>query len=125
MRASEEKTGHGENNLMHVQREKPLIPFWSEDRGLSFFLGFLLVMTVLVPMFRMSRYERIGVDLIFALIFFSGAVATVRNRILMYLIMALAILGFAADLIVEFRSSLGYWGWDTALKTSAWPFWLF
>jgi len=118
MRASEENKGRGKNGLMHVQRDKPPIPFWSEDRGLSFFLAFLLVMTVLVPMFRMSRYERIGVDLIFALIFFSGAVATVRNRLLMYLIMALAILGFAADLIVEFRSSLGYWGWDTALKTS-------
>jgi hypothetical protein len=103
---------------MRKQTEKPLFPFWAEDRGLSFFLAFLVIMTIFVPMFRMSRYGRIGVDLIFALIFFSGAVATIRKRILMYLIMALTVLGFTADLMVEFNPSLGYWGWDTALKVS-------
>jgi hypothetical protein len=36
----------------------------------------------------------------------------------MYLIMALTVLEFTADLIVEFNPSLGYWGWDTALKIS-------
>ena len=103
---------------MRKQTEIPLFPFWAEDRGLSFFLAFLVIMTIFVPMVRMSRYGRIGVDLIFALMFFSGAVATIRQRILMFLIMALTVLGFTADLIVEFRPSLGYWGWDTALKIS-------
>jgi hypothetical protein len=103
---------------MRKQTEKPLFPFWAEDRGLSFFLVFLVIMTIFVPMFPLSRYGRIGVDLIFALIFFSSAVATIRKRILMYLIMALTVLGFTADLIVEFKPSLGYWGWDTTLKIS-------
>jgi hypothetical protein len=36
----------------------------------------------------------------------------------MYLVIALTVLEFTADLIVEFNPSLGHWGWDTALKIS-------
>ncbi len=57
-------------------------------------------------------------DLIFALMLFSGAIATIRQRVFMYLIVALTVLEFTADLIVEFNPSLGHWGWDTALKVS-------
>jgi len=98
--------------------DTPLFPFWIEDRGLSFFLAFLVLVTVFVPMVTLSRYGRIGLGLIFALMLFSGAVATIRHRILMYLIIALTVLEFAADLIVEFNPSFGHWGWDTALKIS-------
>jgi hypothetical protein len=48
----------------------------------------------------------------------SGAIATVPKRMLMYLIIALTILEFTADLIVEFNPSFGTSGWDTALKLS-------
>ncbi len=54
----------------------------------------------------------------FALMLFSGAVATIRKGILMYLVIALTVLEFAADLIVEFNPSFGHWGWDTTLKIS-------
>jgi Ion channel len=103
--------------MMNEKRAK-LIPFWIEDKGLSFFLGFLVFMTILVPMVRLSRSSRIVIDLIFALIFFSGAVATIRKRILVYLALAFTLLEFTADLIIEFYPSLGYWGWDTTLKIS-------
>ena len=101
---------------MRKQSEAPLLPFWLEDRGLSVFLGFLVLITIFVPMFRLSRLGRIGIDLIFALMLFSGAIATIRNKILMYLIVGVTILEFTADLIVEFNPSLGHWGLDTALK---------
>src|ERR1700730_12754744 len=101
---------------MHRYTEKPLFPFWVEDRGLSFFLAFLVLITIFVPMIRLSRNGRIGLDLIFALMLFSGAVATIRKRVLMYLVIALTVLEFAADLIVEFNPSLGHWVWNTALK---------
>jgi hypothetical protein len=94
----------------------PLPGFWSHDRGLSFFLGFLVLMTIFVPMVRQSRPERIVLDLAFALMLVSGAIATIRQPIIMYLIIVLTILGFAADLIVEFQPSLIQWDWDTALK---------
>jgi hypothetical protein len=53
---------------------RQLTGFWREDRLLSFFLGFLVLMTIFVPM----------VDLTFALMLLSGAIATVYKRMLMY-----------------------------------------
>jgi hypothetical protein len=96
----------------------PVFPFWVEDRGLSFFLAFLIIATIFVPMVTLSRFGRIGIGLMFALMLFSGAVATVRKTIVMYLVIALTVLEFAADLVVEFKPSFGHWGWDTALKIS-------
>ena len=52
---------------------------------------------------------------LFALMVFSGAVATIRNRVLMYLVIALTVLEFTADLLVEFIPSFHHSGWDTAL----------
>jgi len=54
----------------------------------------------------------------FALMLFSGAVATIRQRTLTVLVIAVTVLGFAADLIVKLIPSLGHWGWDTAFKIS-------
>jgi len=98
--------------------DAPLFPFWIEDRGLSSFLALLVIITIFVPMIRLSRPGRIGLDLVFAFMLFSGAVATIRQKILMYLVVGLTVLEFAADLIVEFNSSLGHLGFDTALKVS-------
>ena len=95
-----------------------MFPFWVEDRGLSFFLSFLIIATIFVPMVTLSRFGRIGIGLVFALLLFSGAVATIRKSTLMYLVIALTVLEFAADLVVEFKPSFGHWGWDTALKIS-------
>ena len=90
--------------------------FWREDRHLSFFLGFLVLMTIFVPMVGESRPGRIAIDLTFALMLFSGAIATVAKRTLMSLVIALTILEFTADLIVEFNPTFSPRGWDTALK---------
>ena len=101
--------------MVGKQKERRLPSFWSEDRLLSFFLAFLVLMTIFVPMIGLSRPGRIAIDLVFALMLLSGAIATVPKRMLMYLIIALTILEFTADLIVEFNPSSG---WDTALKLS-------
>ena len=90
--------------------------FWREDRHLSFFLAFLVLMTIFVPMIGESRPGRIAIDLTFALMLLSGAIATVNKRMLLYLIIALTILEFTADLIVEFNPSFSPRGWDTAIK---------
>ena len=96
----------------------PLAGFWIQDRGLSFFLAFLVFMIFFVPVVRLSRPERVAVDLTFVLMLVSGAIATIRLRILMYLIIALTILEVTANLIVEFNPSLVHWDWDSALKVS-------
>lgn len=99
--------------MMNEKRAKLI---WIEDKGLSFFLGFLVFMTIFVPMVRLSRSGRIVIDLIFVLIFLSGAVATIRKRMLVYLALTFTVVEFTADLIVEFYPLFGYWGWDTTLK---------
>jgi hypothetical protein len=107
-----------ENQTMPKATDTPLFPFWVEDRGLSFFLGFLVLIIIFVPMIRLSRPGRIGLDLAFAFMLFSGAVATIRQRALMYLVLVVTVFEFAADLVVEFNSPLAHLGWDTALKIS-------
>lgn len=89
-----------------------------QDRLLSFFLAFLVLTTVFVPMIGLSRPGRVVVDVIFALMLLSGAVATLDKRLLMSLVIALSILEFAADLFVEFNPSFSFRGWDTALKVA-------
>src|SRR6202521_2868167 len=73
-------------------------------------------MTIFVPMVGLSRPGRIAIDLTLPLMLLSGAIATIYKRMLMYLIIALTILEFTADLIVEFNPSFSPRGWDTALK---------
>jgi hypothetical protein len=102
----------GENDVTDIR----LPGFWREDRLLSFFLGFLVLMTIVVPMLGLSRPGRIAIDLTFALMLLSGAIATVNTRMLMFLIVALTVLEFTADLVVEFNPSFSPRGWDTALK---------
>lgn len=71
-----------ETQTAATSKDTSLFPFWVEDRGLSFFLAFLVLITILVPMIPLSRLGRIGLDLVFALMLFSIAVATIRQRAL-------------------------------------------
>src|SRR5580700_1448301 len=89
-----------------------------QDRLLSFFLAFLVLTTILYPMLGPSRPGRIVIDVIFALLLLSGAIATLDKPLLMSLIIALSVLEYAADLFVEFNPSFSFRGWDTALKVS-------
>jgi hypothetical protein len=90
--------------------------YWREDHLLSVFLAFLILITIFVPMFGLSRPGRIAVDLIIAFMLLSGAIATVGKRMLIYFIVALTILGLATDLMVEFYPWFSARGWDSALK---------
>jgi len=98
---------------MRKQNRRTVFPIWIEDRGLSFFLAFLVLIAVVVPMVHLSRPGRIGLDTIFALMLVSGAIATIRYRTLLYLIVVTG-MEFTADLIVEFNPAFRHWGLDTA-----------
>jgi hypothetical protein len=50
--------------------------------GTEFFLAFLVLITVFVPMIRLSRSGRIGLDLVFAFMLLSSAIATIRQKAL-------------------------------------------
>jgi hypothetical protein len=101
---------HGRITAVTKQAEAPLFPLWVEDRGLSFLRAFLILNVIFVRMIPLSRYGRIGLGLIFGLMVVSGAIATIRHRFLMYLVIVLTVLEFAADLIIEFRPSFGQRG---------------
>ncbi|MGD0733107.1 MAG: potassium channel family protein [Terracidiphilus sp.] len=90
--------------------------FTREDQLLSVFLAFLVMITVFVPMFGLSRPGRIAVDLTFALMLLSGAIALVQSRILTAFILALTALEFTMDLMVEFNPAFHARGLDSALK---------
>src|SRR6202522_3508937 len=62
------------------------------------------------------RPGRIVIDIIFALMLLSGAIATLDKPVLMALIIVLSVLEYAADLFVEFNPAFSFLGWDTALK---------
>src|SRR5271155_3830663 len=96
-------SAQGENYVAEIDRQ--LTDSWREDRLLSFFLAFLVLMTIFVPMVGLSRPGRIVIDLTFALMLLSGAIATVYKRLLMYVIIVLTALEFSADLVVEFNPS--------------------
>jgi hypothetical protein len=76
----------------------------------------IVVITLFVPMIGLSRPGRIAIDLTFALMVLSGATATLRNKMLILLIVALTVVGFTSDLLVEFYPWFSPRGWDTGLK---------
>jgi hypothetical protein len=104
----------GENYVARVERQLP--NFWREDRHLTFFLAFLVIMTIFVPMVGESRPGRIAIDLSFSIVLLSGAIATVQKRFLIYLLVTLTFLEFTADMVAEFDPSFSPMRWDTALK---------
>src|SRR5437870_249776 len=81
-----------------------------------FFLAFLLLTTIIVPMVTLSQIGRLALSLIFALTLTFGAFATIQHRIAIYFVIGLTMATFAVDLIAE----IGPWhcppGLDTALK---------
>ena len=105
--------------MTDVDRRVP--GFWRADRLLSFFLACLVLMTIVVPMLGLSRPGRIAIDLTFALMLLSGAIATVNKRLLMSLIIALTVPKFTADLIVEFNPSFSPRAGTLPSRCFAWP----
>jgi len=90
---------------------------------MGFFLAFLVLMTIVVPTFSLSRPERLALILIFALTLVSGALVTIGLRILRYVVIALTISAVTADMIAEFVPSLSHSEWDAALSWCVYPFW--
>jgi hypothetical protein len=78
-------------------------------------------MTIFVPMVGEARSGRIAIDLTFALMLLSGAIATVYKRMLISLIIALTILEFTADLIAEINPSFSPRAGTLPSKCFAWP----
>jgi hypothetical protein len=57
---------------------------------MAFFLAFLVLTTIFVPMVTLSHLGRLALSLIFVLTLISDAFATISQRIATYLVVALA-----------------------------------
>jgi hypothetical protein len=76
--------------------------FFGQDGGIDFFLAFLVLTTIFVPMVVLSQLGRVALSVIFVIALISGAFATIQHRVAIYLVIALAISTLAADLTSEF-----------------------
>ena len=57
-----------------------------------FFLTFLVITTIFVPMVTLSKSGRFALALVFGLTIIFGACATIHQRLVKYIVAALAIL---------------------------------
>src|ERR1041384_5630261 len=86
------------------------------DRGMAFFLAFLALTVIVVPMVTLSRAGRMGLGFMFACTLISGAVATIHSRYLTPLVAGLTVTAVAVDVLAEFVPSQGSLVLDTVLK---------
>jgi len=81
-----------------------------------FFLAFLVLATIFVPMVTLPLLGRLALSLMFVLTLISGAFATIQHRIFIGLVVILAISTMAVGLVVEFAPSHISSTLDTALR---------
>src|SRR5262245_23482108 len=90
--------------------------FFGRDRGMVFFLCFLTLTAIVLPMVALSQLGRLALSLTFALTLILGAFATIQRRIVIYLVIGITISTFAVDLISELAPAHGLPAVDTTLK---------
>jgi len=83
-----------------------------------FFLAFLVLATIVLPTFNLSQMGQLALSLVFALTLIFGSFAMIRQRFAIYLVIALTISTFAADVIADIRPSHGLAALDAALKVA-------
>ncbi|HKE27653.1 MAG TPA: hypothetical protein VKB88_35100 [Bryobacteraceae bacterium] len=84
-----------------------------------FFLSFLVLTTIVLPVVTLSLVGRLALSLAFALTLIFGASATSRHWAAIYLVIGLSIATFAMDLIIEIGRAHGLAGVDTAFRVAS------
>jgi Ion channel len=84
-----------------------------------FFLGFLVLTAIVLPVVTLSQVGRVALSLAFALMLIFGAFATIRHRGAIYLVVGLTIATLAVDLMAELGPSHGFTVLDTALRVAS------
>lgn len=92
--------------------------FFGRERGMVFFLAFLVLATIVLPTFNPSQLGQLGLSLVFALALIFGSFAIIRHRFLIYLVVGLTISTFAVDVIAGIVPSRGLEALDAALKVA-------
>jgi voltage-gated potassium channel len=97
-------------------QHRPVSIFFGTDRGMVSFLAFLVLTTFVVPIFTLSQLGRIAVSLSFLLTLTFGALATIQDRFLKFLVVAITVSALATDLIAEFEPAYASFEIATTLK---------
>jgi hypothetical protein len=95
---------------------RPVSIFFGQERGMAFFVAFLALVVVLVPMITLSQPWRIALSLTFCLTLAFGAVAIIQHRVLMYLTIFISIANTGVDLVAEFDPSQSFFILETMLR---------
>lgn len=85
---------------------------------MAFFLGFLALTTIFLPAVTLSQVGRLALALAFMLMLTFGAIATIRRRLAVYVVVVLTISTFALDLLTELGHSKSVLAFDTALRVA-------
>lgn len=83
---------------------------------MAFFLAFLVLTTIVLPMVTLSRVGQLAVSLAFLLTFIFGAFATIHHRTVIYLVIVLTISTFCVGVVTELCRSPGLSKLDTFLR---------
>jgi hypothetical protein len=81
-----------------------------------FFLAFLVLVIIVVPMVNLSLFSRLALSGTFVITLISGAFATIRHRLLTALVITLAVAALSVDLIGELAPEHGFPELEAALK---------
>jgi len=69
---------------------------------MAFFLAFLVLTSIILPAVTLSQPGRLGLSLVFGLALIFGALATIRHRFVICLVICLTACAFVVDLLAEF-----------------------
>ena len=119
MSHSDQREELGESSLEISERPLPRRVtdlFFSRESGMAFFLAFLVLSTIFVPMVTLSQVGRLALALVFVLTNIFGAFATIHHTVIKYLVVALTMLAGVVGLISELAPTPGALLLDTALK---------
>lgn len=92
--------------------------YFGRDRGIPLFLGFLVLTTIVLPVVSLSLAGRLALFLAFALMLIFGAFATIHQRAAIYLVVGLAVSGFAVYLTTEIGHSQRFGALDAAIRVA-------
>jgi hypothetical protein len=84
---------------------RPVDIFFSKDRGMVFFVAFLALAAMVLPMVPLSRVGQLTLAFIFVATLTLGAFAVIQHRAVIYLVIALATSTFTVALIAGNRPS--------------------
>ncbi|PWT99489.1 MAG: hypothetical protein C5B51_27060 [Terriglobia bacterium] len=92
--------------------------FFDRDRGMVFFVGFLVLTTIVLPVFSLSQAGQLALSLAFGMMIIFGAFATIHHRTAIYLVIGLTVATFSVNLMIDLGPSHRFTPLESALRVA-------